>query len=158
MYFYCISISFLCSQITLIFKTIYLNDSKYIALNLTHQIRLFHKSICHLNMFKLIIYCQFKIKTFNTLDMTLKIQIFQGYVELVIHPLRQDLKRVKINSKQCRILFFIVPYRFFIPKQNKLVSLKQRLSALSTFIDKAQNGRLQVNFDSFFKIALLVCY
>lgn len=26
-----------------------------------------------------------------------------GYVELVIHPLRQDLKRVKINSKQCRI-------------------------------------------------------
>ncbi|XP_078318589.1 transcription initiation factor TFIID subunit 2-like isoform X3 [Crassostrea virginica] len=26
-----------------------------------------------------------------------------GYVELVIRPLRQDLKRVKINSKQCRI-------------------------------------------------------
>ncbi|XP_062579980.1 transcription initiation factor TFIID subunit 2-like [Saccostrea cucullata] len=26
-----------------------------------------------------------------------------GYVELLIHPLRHDLKRVKINSKQCRI-------------------------------------------------------
>lgn len=80
--------------------------------------------------------------------------IFQGYVELVIHPLRQDLKRVKINSKQCRILFFIMPYRFFIPKKNESVSLKQWLLALYTF--KAQNGRVQVNFGSFCKIALLV--
>lgn len=93
MYFCCISISYLCSQITLLFKTIYLTDCKYKALNLAHQ---FIKNL---------------ESRYDSQDF-----IFQGYVELVIHPLRQDLKRVKINSKQCRILFVTMSYRFFNPK------------------------------------------
>ncbi len=28
----------------------------------------------------------------------------QGYVELLIHPLKPDLKKIKVNSKQCHIL------------------------------------------------------
>ena len=31
--------------------------------------------------------------------------LFQGYVELLIHPLKPDLKKIKVNSKQCHILF-----------------------------------------------------
>lgn len=100
MYFCCISISYLCSQITLLFKTIYLTDCKYKALNLAHQ---FIKN-CFINQ------CHLKSR-YDSQGF-----IFQGYVELVIHPLRQDLKRVKINSKQCRILFVTMSYRFFNPK------------------------------------------
>jgi len=31
------------------------------------------------------------------------VDVFKGYVELVIHPLTPNLQRVCINSKQCRI-------------------------------------------------------
>lgn len=32
---------------------------------------------------------------------------FQGYVELLVHPLQPDLRRIKINSKQCHILYLL---------------------------------------------------
>lgn len=67
MYFCCISISYLCSQITLLFKTIYLTDCKYKALNLAHQ---FIKN-CFINQYVTL-----------SLDMTLKILFFRVMLNL----------------------------------------------------------------------------
>lgn len=47
--------------------------------------------------------------------------LLQGYVELLIHPLKPDLKRLKINSKQCHIFFM---YLIFLALLHCLVDLQ----------------------------------
>ncbi|CAH1772868.1 unnamed protein product [Owenia fusiformis] len=70
--------------------------SKDPKIDLTRQYRLAHQTLCITGF------------NFNT-------KSYVGYTELTIHPLRQDLRRIKLNCKQCKIYRVSVNDKWEIP-------------------------------------------
>ena len=71
---------------------------------------------------------------------------FQGYTELTFYPLRSDIRKIKINSKQSSILNWKhrFCFLFFIPPQNKLLKCFREHNGNSLSVCPAVSLRLCV--------------